>query len=67
MTDLEKIELIIREIKEIPEYYLEELLDFIHFLKNKTQNEKLETLYISETSLKKDWMRPEEDRAWQDL
>ena len=29
--------------------------------------ERLETAIASETSLGKDWLRPEEDEAWQDL
>ena len=29
--------------------------------------EKIETALASESSLRKDWMRPEEDEAWQDL
>ena len=27
----------------------------------------LETSFLSESALKKDWLRPEEDEAWQDL
>ncbi len=30
-------------------------------------NESLETAIASESSLKKEWLRPEEDEAWQDL
>lgn len=29
--------------------------------------EKLATSIASESSLSKDWLRPEEDEAWQDL
>jgi hypothetical protein len=31
------------------------------------QQEKLEITMMSESSLAKDWLRPEEDEAWQDL
>lgn len=37
------------------------------FLKTKALKEKLETAIASESSLKKDWLREEEDKAWQDL
>jgi len=67
MTETNKKDLIIKEIKEIPENYLEEILDFIHFLKMKGNNEKLETAIASESSLQKDWLMDEEDKAWQDL
>ena len=60
-------ELILKEIEKVPEQYLAEILDFIHFIESKTFEESLGTGVLSETSLKKDWLRPEEDKAWQDL
>jgi hypothetical protein len=46
---------------------LEEVLDFVRFLKRKHVQEKLETALLSESSLKNDWMNPEEDDAWANL
>ena len=43
------------------------MLDFIQFLQNKRQQEKLEITLLSESSLQKDWLKPEEEAAWQDL
>jgi len=60
-------ELILKEIEKIPEQYLIEILDFIRFLKTKALEERMGTAIASETSLGKDWLRPEEDEAWQDL
>jgi hypothetical protein len=60
-------ELIVREIKKIPEPLLEEVLDFIRFLEVKVSTERMGTAIASETSLKKDWLKPEEDEAWKDL
>lgn len=60
-------DLILKEIEQVPEPYLREILDFIHFLKAKNLEEKMETAIMSESSLRKDWLRPEEDEAWQDL
>jgi len=64
---MDKKELLISELEEVPEHLLDEVLDFVHFLKSKIAHERLETAIISESTLKKDWMRPEEDEAWQDL
>jgi len=62
-----KKELLIAEIKQIPEPLLEEVWDFVQFLKTKTSQDKLEISIASESSLKKDWLKPEEDEAWQNL
>ena len=64
---MSKKELLISEIEKVPEPFLDEVLDFIHFLKIKIMKEKLDTSIASESSLKKDWLRPEEDEAWQSL
>ncbi len=60
-------ELIIKEIDYIPENYLEEALDFMHYLRNKTRVNASECFLLSEKSLSKDWLSPEEDEAWKDL
>jgi hypothetical protein len=62
-----KKELLLSEIEQVPEAFLDEVLDFIHFLKTKIIKERLNTAIASESSLKKDWLRPEEDEAWQSL
>lgn len=60
-------DLIIQEVENMPDFLLDELWDFLQFVKAKYQQEKLETTILSESSLQKDWLRPEEDAAWQDL
>ena len=60
-------ELILKEIEKIPEKCLPEILDFIRHLEAKVSEEEVGIAIASETSLKKDWLRPEEDEAWQDL
>ena len=59
--------LLINEIEEVPEPILSEVLDFVHFLKAKVAREKLDITITSESSLSKDWLKPEEDEAWQNL
>ncbi|MES0490837.1 MAG: DUF2281 domain-containing protein [Leptospirales bacterium] len=58
---------IVQEIKALPEPLLDEVIDFIEFIKSKNKTEKLETLGLAESALKKDWLSPEEDLAWQYL
>lgn len=60
-------ESLINEIEEVPEPLLTEVLDFVHFLKAKIVREKLDVTIMSESSLSKDWLKPEEDEAWQNL
>ena len=60
-------QMLLKEIKMVPEPILEEVLDFIRFLENKSRNKISETAILSESSLAKDWLKPEEDEAWQDL
>jgi hypothetical protein len=64
---MNKIEIIKNEVEKFPEPFLDEVLDFVHFLKNKMISDKLATAFASESSLKKDWLRPKEDEAWQNL
>lgn len=58
---------IIREIEQLPESCMDEVLDFIRILKSKNAQEKSGTALASEPVLKKDWLDPEEDLAWQNL
>jgi hypothetical protein len=64
---MNKVEIIKSEVEKFPEPLLDEVLDFVHFLKGKIISGKIATAFASESSLKKDWLRPEEDEAWQNL
>jgi hypothetical protein len=64
---MEVKELIVQKIESVPEPYLMEILDFVRFLETKALEQRMGTALASETSLRKDWMRPEEDEAWRDL
>jgi len=65
--NMEVKELILKEIEKIPEEYLPEIIDFLHFLETKVLKQKMEMAIASESSLKKDWLRLEEDEAWKNL
>ncbi|MDR9770428.1 DUF2281 domain-containing protein [Acetomicrobium sp.] len=60
-------EMLIRETEGLTASDLREVLDFVRFLKTKSLKKRSETLTFSESSLRKDWLRSEEDEAWQDL
>lgn len=60
-------ELLMHEIEHVPDPIVEEVLEFIHYLKARAGKDGLDTAIASESSLVKDWLRPEEDEAWQNL
>lgn len=60
-------DMLLKEIEQVPEPLLREIVDFVRFLKSKAVRERFESALASEPSLARDWLRPEEDAAWQDL
>jgi hypothetical protein len=58
---------LIREMESLPQEYLQEIADFIGYLKLKNSKTIPETMLFSEKSLAKDWGTPEEDEAWANL
>ena len=67
---MEEIELLdegrlVEKIRELPLTYRKQVIDFIEYLQLKAPRK--ETLYLSEKSLSRDWLLPEEDEAWKNL
>jgi len=60
-------DLLLQEVEGLPGSLLQEVVDFVRFLKQKTTRERLEPALLSEPVLRRDWLRPEEDAAWADL
>jgi hypothetical protein len=58
---------VLRKLNEVPDFLMEEISDFIEFLKTRAVRERFEPTLLSESSLAKDWLKPEEDKAWKDL
>ena len=54
------------ELEHLPDNLLGELYEYMKYLQFK-QSTSMQTAYASEAVLEKDWNRPEEDQAWQDL
>jgi len=67
ISGMEARDQIIEELDDIPRQHYREILKFIRALKKISVVSEKPTMYASESSLKKDWMRPEEDEAWADL
>jgi hypothetical protein len=51
---MNKKKLLINEIEKVPEPFLDEVLDFIKFLKTKVIKERMNIAIASESSLKKE-------------
>ena len=64
-VELQDEEKLLEKIRELPLIYRRQVIDFIEYLQLKAQ--RRETLYLSEQSLSKDWLLPEEDEAWKNL
>ena len=63
---------IFEELDNISDSFINELLDFIHYLKfrSKEQDEHKDmtlTYLASEKSLGNEWLKSEEDEIWKDL
>jgi len=59
--------MLIQEIETVPEPLIDEVMDFVRFVKAKSIREGIYPAIASESSLKKDWLCAEEDKAWGDL
>lgn len=64
-------EILVKKIENLPSDLLKEVADFIDFVEYKgKKNSDLKVNDItlaSEKSLAKDWLKPEEEEAWEDL
>jgi hypothetical protein len=58
---------LVQEIDALPPEYLQELFDFVGYIKQKQSKAIPETMLLSESSLANDWDTPEEDAAWENL
>jgi hypothetical protein len=60
-------EMLLWDMEDLPGVLLQEVADFVRFLKEKAVRERMESALLSEPALRRDWLRPEEDAAWADL
>jgi hypothetical protein len=62
---------LLKKIEKLPPYLLEEIdnyVNYIEFKRTKGSISKIGDITLaSEKSLSKDWLKPEEDDAWEDL
>ncbi|HZK33495.1 MAG TPA: DUF2281 domain-containing protein [Tissierellaceae bacterium] len=64
-------EKLVKKIEKLPPYLLEEVanyVDYVEFKKSKRNQFKIKDITLaSEESLSKDWLKSEEDEAWEYL
>jgi hypothetical protein len=62
---------LIKRIEVLPPHLIQEVIDYIDFIlykKNKKNVLSIADITLaSEKALAKDWLKPEEDEAWEDL
>jgi hypothetical protein len=58
---------LLQEIETLPAACVNEVVDFIAWIKHRKLSQIPETMLLSEASLSKDWSTPEEDEAWESL
>jgi hypothetical protein len=56
-----------REIENLPPSCIEEVVDFVSWIKHRKLSQIPETMLLSESALSTDWDTPEEDEAWANL
>lgn len=58
-----------KRLDKLPDDCASELLQFIQFLEYKVHNGKADrsSVLLSESSLAKEWLTPEEDEVWEHL
>lgn len=56
-------------LEQLPDKYLNELIEYLHFLqfKSKSKVSDKSSMLLSEKSLAKEWLTNEEDETWKDL
>lgn len=68
VNDMLPKERLIEEIELLPEELINEVSDFIEYLKVKNLNQRFNDITLaSQESLEKDWSKPEEEEAWSNL
>jgi len=65
-ANTQKQEEILRELKQLPEDTMDEILDFVKFLKIR-DGDAADACIESESPLEEDWSEQEEEKAWQYL
>ena len=55
---------LVREIESLSPDYIQEVINFVGYLKHKKISQISETMLLSEKSLAENWDTPEEDDLW---
>ena len=60
-------DLLLKEIEELSDDKLREVIDFVRFLKLQGREETLGLMLLSKSSLAETWDNPIDDEVWSDL
>ncbi len=60
-------EAIVQAVEDLPEECLSDLAQYVEALRRQAAMQAVPTASASEAVLAKDWLQPEEDKAWSDL
>jgi hypothetical protein len=63
---MSKREFLAKEAMNEPEQIIDQLVDYLLFLKSKNGEANYDALLLSYPTLSKDWLSPEEEQAWKD-
>jgi len=58
---------LLQEIETLPAASINEVVDFVAWIKQRKMQQMPESMLLSEASLAKDWNTQEEDEAWANL
>jgi hypothetical protein len=58
---------LLQELETLSEPMIAEVIDFVQFLKQKDSVQARDLALASEALLARDWLTPEEDKAWAQL
>jgi len=58
---------LLQEIETLPAACLDDVVDFVAWIKQRKLSKIPETMLLSEAALSNDWDSPEEDEAWGSL
>lgn len=58
---------LLREIEQMPDILMQEVLEFVRFIRARALRSGNELAIASEKVLARDWLKPEEDEVWRDL
>ncbi len=64
---MNKKQILVSSLNDLPDNLVDEVIDFVNYIQFKSINTQKETMLITQNILANDWLKPEEEKAWQNL